>query len=188
MNFKKTTNSIENLDSFINGAETQKELSSKKGKESFGAKFSKELGVKIRKKYTTYTLAKFIENSLVSQIPYIKDEVLVWIFDQAKWYNTSMSEFVKFKMGLIEAPQPNDEKIKERMTNYIIYISHENKELIRKIADNLGVSMATYSEIKLTATYELKDIFTFDQIMQFRAEAMNFDLDLAEYIAMRIKG
>lgn len=74
------------------------------------------------------------------------------------------------------------------MTNYIIYISHENKELIRKIADNLGVSMATYSEIKLTATYELKDIFTFDQIMQFRAEAMNFDLELEEYIAMRIRG
>ena len=188
MDFKRTSNSTDKLDEFIAGADSQKEQSTKKGKVSVGTKFSKELGIKIRKKYPTYTLAKFIELALTTPIPYIKDEVLVTIYDQAKWHNTSMSEFVRFKMGLIEAPQPNDAKEKEHQQNYIVFVSEAKKEKIRQIAESLEISILTYSDIKILATYELKDIFTFDELMQFKAEANNFDLDLEEYIAMRKKG
>ena len=51
MDFKRISNSTDKLDEFIAGADSQKEQSIKKGKVSVGTKFSKELGIKIRKKY-----------------------------------------------------------------------------------------------------------------------------------------
>ena len=188
MDFKRASNSTEKLEEFIAGADTQKEAPAKKGKVAIGTKFSKELAVKIRKKYPTYTLAKFIELALTTPIPHIKDDVLITIYDQAKWFNTSMSEFVRFKMGLIEAPQPNDPKDVQHIKNYIVFVSDSKKEKIRQIAESLEVSILTYSDVKILATYELKDIFTFDELMQFKAEANNYDLDTDEYIAMRIRG
>ncbi|CUU87629.1 Uncharacterised protein [Campylobacter hyointestinalis subsp. hyointestinalis] len=188
MKFKRTTNATDKLDEFIAGADSQKEPPQKKGRTAVGTKFSKELGIKIRKKYPTYTLAKFIELALTTPIAHIKDEVLITIYDQAKWHNTSMSEFVRFKMGLSEAPQPKDPKEKEHQKNYIVFVSEAKKEKIRQIAESLEISILTYSDVKILATYELKDIFTFDELMQFKAEANNFDLDLDEYIAMRIRG
>lgn len=188
MEFKRTTSTTDKLDEFIAGADSQKELPAKKSKEAVGTKFSKELGIKIRKKYPTYTLAKFIELALTTPIPHIKDEVLITIYDQAKWHNTSMSEFVRFKMGLSDAPQPNDPKDVHHTKNYIVFVSEEKKEKIRQIAESLEISILTYSDVKITATFELKDIFTFDELMQFKAEALNYDLDTDEYIAMRIRG
>ena len=70
MDFKRTSNSTDKLDEFIAGADSQKEQSTKKGKLSVGTKFSKELGIKIRKKYPTYTLAKFIELALKKYQPH----------------------------------------------------------------------------------------------------------------------
>ena len=99
-----------------------------------------------------------------------------------------MSEFVRFKMGLIEAPQPNDPKDVQHIKNYIVFVNDSKKEKIRQIAESLEVSILTYSDVKILATYELKDIFTFDELMQFKAEANNYDLDTDEYIAMRIRG
>ena len=188
MDFKRASNSTDKLDEFIAGADTQKEAPAKKSKVAIGTKFSKELAVKIRKKYPTYTLAKFIELALTTPIPHIKDDVLITIYDQAKWFNTSMSEFVRFKMGLIEAPQPNDPKDVQHIKNYIVFVNDSKKEKIRQIAESLEVSILTYSDVKILATYELKDIFTFDELMQFKAEANNYDLDTDEYIAMRIRG
>ena len=120
MDFKRASNSTDKLEEFITGADTQKEAPAKKSKVAIGTKFSKELAVKIRKKYPTYTLAKFIELALTTPIPHIKDDVLITIYDQAKWFNTSMSEFVRFKMGLIEAPQPNDPKDVQHIKNYAV--------------------------------------------------------------------
>ena len=64
MDFKRASNSTDKLEEFIAGADTQKEAPAKKSKAAIGTKFSKELAVKIRKKYPTYTLAKFIELAL----------------------------------------------------------------------------------------------------------------------------
>lgn len=190
MEFKKTSNNTDKIDDFIAKAEQQKEqkIPPKKGKTAVGTKLSKELKVKIKKRYPTYTLNKFIELALTTQIPHIKDEILVTIYDQSKWHNTSMSEFVRFKMGLTESPLPHDQKELAHMKNYIIFMSDEKKEKVKKTADSLDISILTYSNIKILATYELKDIFTFNELMQFKAEAMNYDLELDEYIAMRIKG
>ncbi|PSM51240.1 hypothetical protein CBLAS_1440 [Campylobacter blaseri] len=188
MNFKKTTNSIENLDAFIDGAETQKER--KEINTSFiNVKFSIELGEKIRQKYPILSVSKFIEQSLITDIPHIKEEILPFIYQQAKWYDIEMDDFVKFKMGLTESPQtiePN--KTDAALKNRGLRISNENKEKIIKKAQNIGLKILTYSEIKILATYKLKDIFTFEELMQFKAEAMNYELELDEYIAMRIKG
>lgn len=190
MEFKKPTNNTEKIDDFINEADEQlnEQTTPKKGRCAVGTKLSKELKVKIKKRFPTYTLNKFIELALTTEISHIKDEVLVTIYDQAKWHNTSMSEFVKFKMGLIESCTPSDPKELAHIKNYIIFVSPEKKEKIQQIADMLDISILTYSNIKILATYELKDIFTFEELMQFKAEAMNYDLELDEYIAMRIKG
>lgn len=190
MDFKKTTNSINNLDEFIDGAEIQKEKKQikKDNKVSLGTKSSKEIAIKIRKKYSSYSLFKFIEIALTTQIPYIKDEAIVTIYEQAKWHNISMSEFVKFKMGLIEKPHPNEKKEIEHLRNYVIYVDKKKKEKICQIADNLGLSIMAYSEIKIKATYELRNIFKFEEIMQFKKDAKNYELDLDEYIEMKIKG
>ena len=51
MDFKRASNSTDKLEEFIAGADTQKEAPAKKSKVAIGTKFSKELAVKIRKKY-----------------------------------------------------------------------------------------------------------------------------------------
>lgn len=188
MNFKKTTNSIANLDKFIDGAETQKEKMANK-KQSVVTKISKELSEKIKLKYPKMPLTKYIEQALISEIPHIKEDILPTIYQQSEWFDTSMSGFVKYKMGLMEAPEPNDpNKKEENFTNKILYVIKETKEKIKENAKYIGTSVYNYSKIKILATYELKDIFTFDELMQFKAEAMNYDLELDEYIAMRIRG
>ncbi|PPB69067.1 hypothetical protein CDQ78_09460, partial [Campylobacter hyointestinalis subsp. hyointestinalis] len=69
MNFKKTTNSIENLDAFIDGADTQKDTSIDK-KVSVVTKISKELSNKIKLKYPKMPLTKYIEQALMVKIPH----------------------------------------------------------------------------------------------------------------------
>lgn len=196
MDFKRANNSTANLDEYAQDIELNEPQKAKyklartpkSNRVAVGVKFSKELSVNIRKKYPTYTLAKYIEMALTTQVPQIKDEILITIYDKAKWHNTSMSEYVRFKMGLKEAPQPNDPKDKQHIKNYIIFVTEEKKEAIRKKAESLDISVLTYSDVKILATYELKDIFTFDELMMFKAEANNYDLELDEYIAMRIRG
>ncbi|CUU72912.1 Uncharacterised protein [Campylobacter hyointestinalis subsp. hyointestinalis] len=188
MNFKRTTNSTENLDAFIGGADTQKEK--KETNTSFiNVKISIELGEKIKQKYPILSVSKFVEQALITDIPHIKEEILPFIYQQAKWHDMKMDDFVKFKMGLTESPQtiePN--KVEQKLKNRGLRINNESKEKITKKAQNIGLKILAYSEIKILATYELKDIFTFEELMQFKAEAMNYDLELDEYIAMRIKG
>lgn len=186
MNFKRTTNSTENLDEFIDGAETQREPKKQKKDVFIQVRLSRELGDKIRLKYPLMSLTKFIEQSLMTEIPHIKEEILPFIYEQSKWYNMNMYNFVKFKMSLSEAPEPTFEKENNRIIG--LKTNKINKKIIEERAYNLNISRILYSEIKIKATYELKDIFTFDELMQFKAEAMNYDLELDEYIAMRIKG
>lgn len=186
MNFKRTTNSTENLDEFIDGAETQREPKKQKKDVFIQVRLSRELGDKIRLKYPLMSLTKFIEQSLMTEIPHIKEEILLFIYEQSKWYNMNMYNFVKFKMGLSEAPEPTFEKENNRIIG--LKTNKINKKIIEERAYNLNISRILYSEIKIKATYELKDIFTFDELMQFKAEAMNYDLELDEYITMRIKG
>ncbi|MCI6641492.1 MULTISPECIES: hypothetical protein [Campylobacter] len=188
MNFKRTTNSTENLDKFIDGADTQKEKSANT-KEYVVTKITKELSKQIKLKYPKMPLTKYIEQALLIEISHIDESILLTIFQQAEWFDTSITDFVRFKMGLIEAPQPNDpNKEVEKFTNKIILVTKENKEKIKQNAKNIGLSVYQYSMIKILATYELKDIFKFDELMQFKAEAMNYDLELDQYIAMRIRG
>ncbi|AHE94534.1 TPA: hypothetical protein RPW15_001999 [Campylobacter fetus subsp. venerealis] len=188
MNFKKTTNSIENLDAFIDGADTQKDTSIDK-KVSVVTKISKELSNKIKLKYPKMPLTKYIEQALMVKIPHINEDILLTICQQAEWFNTSIADFVRYKMGLMEAPEPNElNKNEEKLENKILYVSNDNKKIIKRNAENIGLSLYRYSEIKIKVTYELKDIFTFEELMQFKAEAINYDLELDEYIAMRIRG
>lgn len=186
MNFKKTTNSIANLDKFIDGAETQKEPIKQKKDIFIQVRLSRELGDRIRLKYPLMSLTKFIEQSLMTEIPHIKEEILPFIYEQSKWYNMNMYDFVKFKMGLSEAPESDFKKENNRIIG--LRTNKLNKEIIEEKAYNLNISRILYSEIKIKATFELKDIFKFDELMQFKAEAMNYDLEPDEYIAMRIRG
>ena len=187
MNFKRTVNSTANLDEFIAGADSQKDVVSKRV--SVVTKISKELSNKIKIKYPKMPLTKYIEQALMLKIPHINEDILLTIYQQSKWFDTSMTDFVRYKMGLMEAPQPNEpNKSEEKLENKILFVSNENKNTRKTNAKSVGLSLYGYSEIKILATYELKDIFTFEELMQFKAEAMNFDLELDEYIAMRIKG
>lgn len=189
MNFKRTTNSTQNLEDFIDGAETQKELIKGNDKTTVSVKISKELGEKIRKKYPIINLHSFIKQALIEEIQYIKEETLPFIYQKSKWHNMDMINFVKFKMGLMEAPLTSNLNNEKEKVRYIgIKTNIEEREKIKKNAQNLGLSLGFYSEIKILATYELKNVFTFDELMQFKAEAMNYELELDEYIAMRIKG
>ncbi|HDX6250501.1 TPA: hypothetical protein RQJ16_001890 [Campylobacter fetus subsp. venerealis] len=191
MDFKRTTNSTANLDEFINGAETQNE--SIKKNETYlyvHAGFSKEIGDRIKQKYSKMSLTKWIEQALIQEIPHIKENVLPFIYQKAEWHNMTIQNFVKFKMGLLDTPQSKTPKDKKENIRYIGIKTQnkENKEAIKRNAENLGLSVRSYSKIKILATYELKDMFTFEELMQFKAEAMNYDLELDEYITMRIKG
>lgn len=190
MDFKRTTNSTANLDEFINGAETQIEPKKRNNKVTINVKLSRELGERIREKYPKISLTKWIEQALIQEIPHIKENVLPFIYQKAEWYNMTIQNFVKFKMSLLDTPQSKTPKDKKENIRYIGIKTQnkENKEAIKRNAENLGLKLSVYSEIKILATYELKDIFTFEELMQFKAEAMNYDLELDEYIAMRIKG
>lgn len=190
MDFKRTTNSTANLDEFINGAETQIEPKKRNNKVTINVKLSRELGERIREKYPKISLTKWIEQALIQEIPHIKENVLPFIYQKAEWHNMTIQNFVKFKMGLLDTPQSKTPKDKKENIRYIGIKTQnkENKEAIKRNAENLGLKLSVYSEIKILATYELKDIFTFEELMQFKAEAMNYDLELDEYIAMRIKG
>lgn len=132
------------------------------------------------------SLTQFIELALITNIPHIKEEILPFIYQQSKWHNMDMDNFVKFKMGLMESPIPNLDKKNDRIIG--LKTNKINKKIINEKAQNLNISRIKYSEIKIKATYELKDIFTFEELMQFKAEAINYDLELDEYIEMRIKG
>ena len=60
------------------------------------------------------------------------------------------------------------------------------KDKIKQIAESLKLSILTYSQNN--SNLRVKRHFTFDELMLFNAEANNYDLDLDEYIAMRIMG
>ncbi|WP_252903510.1 hypothetical protein [Campylobacter hyointestinalis] len=138
MNFKKTTNSIENLDAFIDGADTQKDTSIDK-KVSVVTKISKELSNKIKLKYPKMPLTKYIEQALMVKIPHINEDILLTICQQAEWFNTSIADFVRYKMGLMEAPEPNElNKNEEKLENKILYVSNDNKKIIKRNAENIA--------------------------------------------------
>lgn len=188
MDFKRTNNSTVQIDDFQN-AEESKSAKNKPAKDKIGItiKYPRELRVKIRKKNPAYSLNQYLTMALIMPIENIKEEILATIYSQAKWRRTSMSEIVRFKMGLKEAPQPNDPNDIQHIKDHTIFLKQEEKDKIVENAKRLKLSIKAYSEIKIVADYELKDIFTFDELMLFKAEALNFDLDIDEYIAMRIK-
>ncbi|MBK3498156.1 hypothetical protein JJB27_03575 [Campylobacter fetus subsp. venerealis] len=186
MNFKRTTNSTANLEEFIDGADTQREQKKEKKDIYINVKLARELADRIKLKYPVLSLTQFIEQALMEEIPYIKEEILSDIYQQSKWHNMEMEDFVKYKMGLVETPEPSHEE--ENVRRIGLKTNKENRKIIKEKASSLHLSVLMYSEIKIKATYQLKDIFTFDELMQFKAEAMNYDLELDEYIAMRIKG
>ncbi|QKF65173.1 hypothetical protein [Campylobacter corcagiensis] len=188
MNFKRTTNSTENLEDFIDGAETQKDTKKQKRDVFIQVILSRELADKIKKRYPKISLTKWVEQALMTEILHIKDELLSFIYQKAEWHNIGIKKFIKFKMGLTEAPQSNKTNEEEKNRAIGIRTNKNNRQIIQNNAKNLGMSIRAYSEIKIKASYELEDIFTFEELMQFKAEAMNYDLELDEYIAMRIKG
>lgn len=187
MQFKRTDNKTDKLDSFIDGADEQKQKKEHhKGLVPVSVKFAKENKIEISKRYPTYTLTKFIEQSLLNPIEYIKDEILVTIYDRAVWHNTTISDFVRFKMGLIEVPTPIDIRQNKTIKQHLIYTSPEIKEKIQQISKNLRLSVSKYSQIKISATLELKNAFSFEEIIRFKQEAMNYELELEDYIKERL--
>ena len=62
------------------------------------------------------------------------------------------------------------------------------EDKIKQIAESLKLSILDIFTKQNPSNLRAKRHFTFDELILFNAEANNYDLDLDEYIAMRIMG
>ena len=190
MEFKKSKAGA--FDTFVENADTQVESKPKK-KSQYDAylqtKMPKQLKLKIKKQIKgVYSLAQFIKNSLISDIEHFSNLNILQIYQKSMLEKTTMRSFVRAKLGLDKNMErlnalPSD----NADVNNLIVISKSEKETIEEIARSLGVSCLQYSKIKMIATYELSDIFNFDELMELRAEAKKYELELDDFINLRLK-
>lgn len=178
MSYKKINASLD----FIQKAEPKKKLI------HLQTKMPKQTKLAIQKEIKgVFSLVSFIKNSLLEELKYFSNEDLILIYKKASWQKVSMKDYVKEKLGLIELAQQKDILEDNKDINSLIVVKEEEKKAIEEIAYSLKLSCLQYSKIKLIATYELKDMFSFEEIVKLHQEAKKYNISLKEYISLKLK-
>lgn len=181
MEFKRTK-----IENFIqNNADELNKKEQTKNEAHLQTKMPKDIKLNFKKQIKgVWTMASFIKNALINEIEYFDNREILKIYQKANLAKISMRDFVKLRFDLIKEAK-NYKESKDELT--LIVISPNDKEKIEQIARNLGISCVAYTKIKLIATHELTEIFSFDEIIKLKKEAENFNLNLNEYIKLKVR-
>lgn len=188
MEFKKAN---AKLDNFIEAADEQSVSKSQKinKKNIIYVKIPKELKKRIEEfiSNSILTMKDFIIQALLDNMEFFDDKDLLFIYQKAAFEKTTMRDYVRYKLGLLDFLEHNNIEPKDYVNVILQQVNKETKEEYEQRYKNLNIQNFQYALIKITACFELKSFLSFEEFTKLKKEAQKLGISVKEYIHRKLR-